>query len=663
MFSCLIISSNGLFTSENVIFQKANEIFTNDAHWYVTFVHDLKPYQGLINKISHDINSTNEIVQAVKDIYRKRNFYVYAETFKSLQIEADLLTDIYQSIYRTFENYKILHNGKHKRSLLPFVGQLMSSLFGTVSENDLENINRNIDILADNQEKIVHDLKMSLSILNMTRVQVSENRRSIMDLIICVQKLDDKILELQHSVEEHFTRLEQFVHTYLQFKMIFDEIKLAVQNAIFYLENLKSELNILSLNHISINTISPVDLKVLLLDIESKLPNNYKFPENPRIDIWYFYKTLTCMTYLENDQIRIVLKIPLIDTRETYEIFRAHNIPFPFHNTSVTNTPVQLLAQHQLESEILMVSKNRESYALLAENDYNMCTGLKSKFCNPKTVFYPTNMNKFCVMALFMKNEDDIKGFCKQTVILNVNLPFAKYLSDGIWIVVTNKVLHITISCRSTAIQSTDVDIKPPFGILHINNTCKASSKYMRLPGQFDKTSYFERSDSLKSLLKLHNVTHFIIGQKFSNKFNLSEVEIPPRLLNLKEIPSQTFMHEIQHLRKVNTHKASFWTFANVTIVVLVLVIVVTIVWFKFKSKCQSSHSFCLRGTVNEHETGITVLKLPTNDVVESKTTGEEKRKSVTLDSGSVSATFKDQNFLGQTDASMAWPRIGTKIV
>lgn len=122
-----------MFTSENVIFQKANEIFTNDAHWYVTFVHDLKPYQGLINKISHDINSTNEIVQAVKDIYRKTNFYVYAETFKSLQIEADLLTDTYQSIYRTFENYKILHNGKDKRSLLPFVGQLMSLLFGTVS--------------------------------------------------------------------------------------------------------------------------------------------------------------------------------------------------------------------------------------------------------------------------------------------------------------------------------------------------------------------------------------------------------------------------------------------------------------------------------------------------------------------------------------------------
>ena len=67
----------------------------------------------------------------------------------------------------------------------------MSTLFGTMSESDLENINENINILAKNQEKIVHDLDMSLSVLNMTRIQVSENRRSIMDLIICIQKLDE----------------------------------------------------------------------------------------------------------------------------------------------------------------------------------------------------------------------------------------------------------------------------------------------------------------------------------------------------------------------------------------------------------------------------------------------------------------------------------------
>ena len=297
-----------MVVSENVIFQKTNEIYTNDAHWSITFVHDLKPFQGLVNKIKDDIGSTSKILDTIAHDYDRKDLIEYEETFKSLQIEVDLLTDTYQSIYKTFEDYKVLHKdtGRFKHSVLPFVGQLMSTLFGSLSENDLENINRNIDVLAENQEQIVHDLDMSLSVLNMTRVQVNENRRSIMDLIICIQKLDRKIFKLQGQLESKLTRLSQFIHTYLQFQMIFDEIKLAIQNAIFYIGNLKSELNMLTLDHLSTSTISPGELKELLTEIQSKLPMNYELSKNPKLDIWYFYKTLSCMTYMKNDQIRIV---------------------------------------------------------------------------------------------------------------------------------------------------------------------------------------------------------------------------------------------------------------------------------------------------------------------------------------------------------------------
>ena len=61
-----------------------------------------------------------------------------------------------------------------------------------------------------------------------------------MDLIIVVQKLDRKIFSIQQAFSQKFVRLEQFIHTYLQFQMILDEIRLMTQDAIFYLENLKS---------------------------------------------------------------------------------------------------------------------------------------------------------------------------------------------------------------------------------------------------------------------------------------------------------------------------------------------------------------------------------------------------------------------------------------
>ena len=77
-----------------------------------------------------------------------------------------------------------------------------------------------------------------------------------MDLIEVIQKLDVKILKMQEMFSQRFVRLEQFVHTYLQFQMIFDEIKQTTQDAIFYLDSLKSELNMLSMQHLSTNTIS-----------------------------------------------------------------------------------------------------------------------------------------------------------------------------------------------------------------------------------------------------------------------------------------------------------------------------------------------------------------------------------------------------------------------
>ena len=573
-----------------------------------------------------------------------------------MQIEVNLLTDTYQSIYKTFEDYKTLHKGtdRVKRSVLPFVGQLMSTLFGTMSENDLENINRNINVLAENQEQIVHDLDISLSVLNMTRIQVSENRRSIMDLIICIQKLDRKIYKLQGNLEGKLTRLGQFIHTYLQFQMIFDEIKLTVQNAIFYIGNLKSELNMLSMNHLSTSTISPGKLKALLIEIQSKLPMNYELPKDPKMDIWYFYKTLSCVTYMEDDQIRIVLKVPLINTKEKYDVFKVHNIPVPFYNTSKLGKVKHLLFKYELEAEVLMISKNREEYALLSENDYYMCNSYKLPFCNPKTVFYPTNMNKLCVMALFMHVEVDVRKFCKQTVVLHQKLPLAKYLSSGIWLVVTNENLKFTVSCQSGDTESTEVHVEAPFGILHLNNTCRASNSYLRLLGHSDKSSTFENSDALKSVLKLRKLTQFNIGHKFKDNFeNFSKIEIPSHLLHLKEVPMQSLIHGIRQLRKVDVAHTTFWTFTNVALIILFTVIGVVLFRYIIKLKIKSSHSFCLKRRVDEHETTVTVLKLPTKDV---------KEESVPLNSGGGSTTRKDQTFLGQTDAVLAWPKIGTEM-
>ena len=66
----------------------------------------------------------------------------------------------YKSVYETLDEYQSISVNRERgqRSLIPIIGQLMSKLFGTVSENEFDNINRNIKALASNQQQIIHDL-------------------------------------------------------------------------------------------------------------------------------------------------------------------------------------------------------------------------------------------------------------------------------------------------------------------------------------------------------------------------------------------------------------------------------------------------------------------------------------------------------------------------
>ena len=55
-----------------------------------------------------------------------------------------------------FQEYKMLNGTRHRRALLPFVGQISSFLFGTVSESDLATIRRNIVTLSVSQQVLSH---------------------------------------------------------------------------------------------------------------------------------------------------------------------------------------------------------------------------------------------------------------------------------------------------------------------------------------------------------------------------------------------------------------------------------------------------------------------------------------------------------------------------
>ena len=76
------------------------------------------------------------------------------------------------------------------------------------------------------------------------------------------------------------------------------------------------------------------------------------------------------------------------------------------------------MLRYALETEMLMVSKDKSKFSLLSENTFQIYNSYHFRFCNPETAFYQANINKFCVVALFMQNQRNIKEFCKQIIVL-----------------------------------------------------------------------------------------------------------------------------------------------------------------------------------------------------------------------------------------------------
>ena len=73
---------------------------------------------------------------------------------------------------------------RSRSSMLPIVGNDLSYIFGVTSENDLRVISRALGRLTNTQGWLLHVMEDSISMINVTRRAVSDNRHKINELIV-----------------------------------------------------------------------------------------------------------------------------------------------------------------------------------------------------------------------------------------------------------------------------------------------------------------------------------------------------------------------------------------------------------------------------------------------------------------------------------------------
>ena len=410
---------------------------------------------------------------------------------------------------------------------------------------------------------MLHVLEDSISILNTSRIQISENRQTINNLSRSINRINERIDDTTKMLQTEIIELEQFVQMYLQLDLVIEETKRTVSNAQKYMEHLQLQLNMLSLGHLSPSVITPKSLKNLLIEMRSKLPHHLTLPDDPERQLWKYYQSLTCTTILDKGMFLVVVNLPLIDRDHKFEIYQVINSPFPY----------------KLESSALAINPEKTRYIILDQAELAHCSTPLLDYCNVKSSLFPVNLSKLCIIALFMMNKENVGKYCQTDVIPNSLLPKATYVFDGIWIIATQIELTFSIVCpNGTRVEK----VKPPMTVLNLDMGCSASNDYVTLMPYYHKESTYVVSDIYSELLKLNNKTEFKIWKPFTVKLpNFTSIEVPEELKVLEKIPMGHLIDRLHNMRNiVKDNGTPEWVYYLIGALSALLVVIAALVYY-----------------------------------------------------------------------------------
>ena len=138
--------------------------------------------------------------------------------------------------------------------------------------------------------------------INVSRARIAEDRQTLNLIVSDMGALNDQIVNVTQRLDNRIFQLEMLLPMYLQLDSMVEEIKQSLQKALIYVEHLQLQLNMLSIGKLSPSIISPLKLRDLLVDIQTRISVPLRLPGDPKADLWHFYKTLTCTTIVEEDK-------------------------------------------------------------------------------------------------------------------------------------------------------------------------------------------------------------------------------------------------------------------------------------------------------------------------------------------------------------------------
>ena len=208
-------------------------------------------------------------------------------------------------------DHALNNNNRFKWSLLP-LGGLFSFLFGTAGQSDVDSLKADVKQLYENQVEQTQILDEIVTRTNISRRLINENRLKINMIIDTILSINETIWITKTHIQTLFTA-RRFLLLHSEFMIHHTMIRYLMKQMQHDMTLIREYLNIHSTGRLNPNITDPIHLRWELINFNKQLRTQLSLPENPRTNIWYYYKFLTVTPISHDNKITLIIKIPLID--------------------------------------------------------------------------------------------------------------------------------------------------------------------------------------------------------------------------------------------------------------------------------------------------------------------------------------------------------------
>ena len=357
------------------------------------------------------------------------------------------------------ESGNVTSRSRSKRALLPFIGDISRSLFGTATEKEVRQMARHIDLLQKKNERMTSAFAQYADDLS-SYMTLADKRHSNIRAT-----LDDNRQAIS-TLAQDFEAMTSSMNHNLQFSVLLNKeiyLAMSMQEALQeFLHGIHSLLQ---------HTLSPYivpfkDVKSTVVQIDSRLKlarSQLTVKDQTPCE---FYSSENFIWTFKNGSLFITVKFPLVSPVSHLDLYKVYTIPVPFNETSSHSTQLLDLPPY------IAFTRDRHFYTFPSANIWQQGILNAQEYNLP---MFPVH-EETCTTSLFFDNRKAIKENCDFRVKFNVMKPTMTHLNQGQYLV--SNISDLFLRCPSGLRQQDGCS----FCIINVPCLCDVSSDSMYYP-------------------------------------------------------------------------------------------------------------------------------------------------------------------------------------